>query len=162
MAFPPELERELRQSVRQARMVAFVCCFVAPAMYLISLGSQALRGHWELFLGGFGRLPWADPRVPAALSGAGLALILALVLPDRLGRLDEPRAALGTLKARNLVSCALLVAVAVGGLYLGVKLGPPAASLSLVLCLAPVARGWFVFPREDRWRRTMGAGRGRA
>ena len=50
---------------------------------------------------------------------------------------------------------ALLVAVAICGLVLGVKIGPPAASLSLVLFLAPMVRGWFVFPSEARWRRAM-------
>jgi hypothetical protein len=155
MSFSPDLERELRQSVRQARMVAFTCCFVAPAMYIITLGSQAFRGHWQLFLAGFGRLPWSQPRVPGAVAAAALAMALALVLPQRLGQTGEPRAALGALKARNLVSSALLVAVAVCGLFLGVKIGPPAASLSLVLFLLPMVRGWFVFPGESRWRAVM-------
>ena len=158
MSFSPDLERELRQSVRQARMVAFTCCFVAPAMYIISLGSQALRGHWLLFLAGFGHLPWADPRVPGTVAGAALALGLGLVLPQRMGRTGEARATLGALKARNLLSSALLVAVAVCGLFLGVKLGPPAASLSLVLFLVPMVRGWFIFPSESRWRQILAGG----
>ena len=155
MPLSPDLERELRQSVRQARLVAFTCCYVGPAMYILSLGSQALRGRWELFLAGFGRLPWGDPRVPGALAAASVAMALALVLPPRLGRLGDARATLGVLKARNLLSSALLVAVAICGLVLGVKIGPPAASLSLVLFLAPMVRGWFVFPSESRWRQTL-------
>jgi hypothetical protein len=159
MSFPPDLERELRQSVRQARMVAFVCLYVAPAMYILSVGSQVLRSHWHLFFGGFSRLPWADPRVPGCVAGAGLALALALLVPPRLGRMDDPRSALGALKARNLLTAALMVAVAVCGLFLAVKIGPPAASLSLVLFLVPVVTGWSVFPSEARWRAAM-AGRG--
>jgi hypothetical protein len=160
MTYSPAFERELRQSARQARMVAFTCCFVAPAMYIITLGSQAFRGQWHLFLGGFGRLPWADPRVPGALAVAVLALSLALVLPPRLGRAGDDRATLGALKARNLLSSALLVAVAVCGLFLGVKIGPPAASLSLVLFLATMVRGWFVLPSESRWRQALAEGGG--
>jgi hypothetical protein len=160
MSFSPDLERELRQGVRQARMVAFVCMFAAPAMYLVCLYSQVLRGRWQLFLGGFNRIPWADRRVPVALGVAILALALAVILPPRLGRTDQPRAALGVLKARNLVGSGLMVAVAICGLYLGVKIGPPAASLSLVLCLVPPLRGWSVFPSEAGWRKSMaGAGR---
>ena len=48
------------------------------------LGSQVLHGHWEQFLGGFGRLPWGDPRVPRALGAAALALVLALGVVPRL------------------------------------------------------------------------------
>ena len=155
MTFSPDLERELRQSVRQARLVAFTCCYVGPAMYILSLGSQVLRGRWELFLSGFGRLPWGDPRVPGSLAVAVVAMALALVLPQRLGRTGQGRTSLGTLKARNLLASALLVAVAISGLYLGVKIGPPAASLSLVTFLAPMVRGWFIFPAEARWRRAM-------
>jgi predicted cobalt transporter CbtA len=127
-------------------------------MYIVCLGTQAYRGSWAPFLGGFSRLPWSDPRVPGALAAGAVALALALGLPGRLGRLDPPRSALATLRARNLLSSALLVAVAVSGLYLGVKLGPPAASLSLVLILAPMVRGWFVLPREARWRAAIGRG----
>jgi hypothetical protein len=155
MPFSPELDRELHQGVRQARMVAFVCMFAAPAMYIVCLYSQVFRGRWQLFLGGFSGLPWADRRVPLALCAAVLALALALILPARLGRMLDPRSALGVLKARNLVSSALMVAVAISGLYLGVKIGPPAASLSLVLCLVPMARGWRMFPSEAGWRNTM-------
>ena len=155
MTFGSELERELRQAVRQARLVAFTCCFAAPAMYLISVGSQALGGRWERFLDGFGRLPWSDPRVPWAVAAALLAFALSLVLPGRLGHPRDSRSALAVLRARNLARSALLAAVAVCGLYLGFKLGPPAASLCLVLCLAPMARGFFVFPTESRWRETM-------
>jgi len=149
MPFPPDLERELAKSVRQARLVAATCGFIAPVMYLMSIGTQALRGHWALFLGGFGRLPWADPRVPGALAAAALAMGLALVLPRRL---DRGKASMGALRGRNLMSCALLVCVAVCGLYLGMKLGPPAASLSLVLCLLPMVRTVFIFPSEAGWR----------
>lgn len=155
MAFPPDLERELKQSVRQARMVAFVCCFLAPAMYLLTIGSQAYGSRWGLFLTGFGRLPWADPRVPGLIAAAGLALVLSLILPPRLGRLGDPGSALGALKLRNLASAALLAGNAMCGLYLGIKLGPPAASLCLALCLITMIRGWFVFPREARWRAAM-------
>jgi hypothetical protein len=155
MTLGPELERELRQAVRQARLVAFTCCFAAPAMYLISVGSQALGSRWERFLGGFGRLPWSDPRVPWTLAAALLAFVLSLVLPGRLGHPRDPRSALGVLRARNLVRSALLAVVAGCGLYLGFRLGPPAASLCLVLCLAPMARGLFVFPAEARWREAM-------
>jgi hypothetical protein len=152
MTLSPEQERELRQSVRQGRLVAFTCCFVAPAMYLVSLDSQVLRGHWMLFLSGFSRLPWDDPRVPWSIAGAFLALALSLILPQRLGHMRDPRSALGTLKGRNLLTVALLAAMAICGLYLGVKIGPPAASASLALCLIPAARGLFVFPTEARWR----------
>ena len=163
MAFSPDLERELNKSVRQARLVASTCCFIAPIMYFACIGTQALRGQWRLFLGGFGRLPWADPRVPGALAAAAVALALSVLLPARLGRLDEPRQALGTLRGRNLATSGLLVAVAICGLFLGMKLGPPAATLSLCLFLATMARGWFVFPSEANWRAVMagsaGAGR---
>ena len=161
MSFPPDLERELKQSVRQARLVAATCCFIAPLMYILCLGTQAYRGSWALFLGGFGQLPWTDHRVPGALAAAAVALVLALAVPGRLGRLDTPRSALAALRARNLLSSALLVAVAVCGLFVGVKLGPPAASLSLVLILAPMVRGWFVLPREARWRAVISRGPGR-
>lgn len=155
MPFTPDMERELRQSVRQARLVAFTCCFVAPAMYLLSLGSQVLAGRWGGFLAGFGRLPWEDHRVSGSIAGACAALALALVLPPRLGRMSDPRSALGALKARNLLGSALLATMAVCGLYVGVKIGPPAASLSLALCLMPMVRACFVFPTEAGWRAAM-------
>ena len=158
MPFPPDLERELRQSVRQARLVAATCCFIAPIMYLLTLGTQAFHGRWAQFLAGFGQVPWTDPRVPGALAVAAVAMALAVVLPARLGRMTPPGSALAALRGRNLLSSALLVAVAVSGLFLGVKLGPPAGSLSLILILAPMARGWFVFPRAARWRAAMGLG----
>jgi len=155
MTLPPDLERDLQTSVRQARLVALTCCYIAPAMYLLSVGSSALRGRWRLFLGGFGQLPWADPRVPGALALAAAALLLAWLLPPRLGRRARGRAALGALRGRNLLTCALLVLVAVSGLFLGVKLGPPAASLSLVLFLAPMAAGLARFPGTARWRQAL-------
>jgi len=155
MAFPPELERELRQSVRQARMVAFTCGFVAPAMYIISLGSQVLRGRWRLFLAGFADLPWADPQVRVAMAAACLTLALALILPPRLGRPRSPRSALATLKVRNLVGSALMAVVAVFGLRLCVQIGPPVASLSLAICLMPMVGCWAVLPAESRWRDIM-------
>jgi hypothetical protein len=160
MAFEPDLERELRQSVRQARMVALTCMFVAPAMYTICLGSQVLRSHWELFLAGFSQMPWDDPQARGAIAAASVALFLALILPQRLGRPHDPRSALGLLKARNLLTCALMVALAVCGLYLGVKIGPPAASLSLAMFLLTMLGGCSVFPSEAQWRSVMtGAGR---
>ena len=152
MPFPPELERVLRQSVRQARMVAFVCCFLAPAMYLLTIGSQAYGSRWGLFLTGFGRLPWADPRVPWLVAAACVALALSLVLPPRLGRMGDPGSALAALKLRNLARAALLAGNAMCGLYLGIKLGPPAASSTLVLCLAAMIRCAFILPSEARWR----------
>jgi len=158
MPFSPDLERDLNKSVRQARLVASTCCFIAPIMYIVSIGNQALRGHWALFLGGFSRLPFSDHRVPGALAVAAVALALAVTLPERLGRFSDPRSTLGVLRARNLLSSFLLVGVAVSGLFLGMKIGPPAASLSLVLFLAPMARGWLVFPSETRWRKAMAGG----
>lgn len=154
-AFPPDLERELRQSVRQARMVSFTCAFVAPAMYIISLGSQVLRGRWRLFLASFADLPWDENLLRVSLAAACLTLALALILPPRLGRPRDPRAALGALKLRNLLTAALMAAVAIFGLYLGVKIGPPVASLSLVICLLPMVGGWAVLPSESRWRYFM-------
>jgi len=152
MTYTPDPERELKLAVRQARLVALTCGFLAPVMYLFSLGTQALGGRWGLFLTGFGRLPWADRRVPALLVTALLALALSVLLPPRLGRMDSPRAALGTLKLRNLVTSGLLAATAMCGLYLGIKLGPPAASSTLVLCLAAMIRCAFILPSEARWR----------
>jgi hypothetical protein len=155
MNFSPELERQLRQSVRQGRMVAVTCCFVAPAMYAISLVSQALRGRWGALLDGFGRLPWDEPRVRLLLAAAGLAMILALGVVPRLGRLPDAGSALGVLRARNLLRSALLAGVAVCGLVLGIRIGPPAASLSLVLFLGAAAGGAAVFPSERHWREVM-------
>ena len=155
MEFPPDLERELRQSVRQARMVSFTCTFIAPAMYIISLGSQVLRGRWRLFLASFADLPWDENLLRVSLAAACLTLALALILPPRLGRPSSPRAALGTLKLRNLLTSALMAAVAVFGLYLGVKIGPPVAPLSLVICLLPMVGCWAVLPSESRWRYFM-------
>ena len=66
MPFQPDPERELKQAVRQARLVAATCCFIAPIMYLLTLGTQAFQGRWGLFLAGFGQLPWADSRLPGA------------------------------------------------------------------------------------------------
>ncbi|GEM_PF-1628104 len=155
MTFTSELERELHQSVRQARMVAFTCCFLAPAMYVLTLGSQAYGSRWDLFLRGFGRLPWDDLRVSRLIAAAFLALALSLFLPPHVGHMRDPHSALGTLRVRNLICSALLAAIAVCGLYLGVKIGPPAASLTLALCLVPMARACFIFPREARWRAAM-------
>ena len=136
-------------------MVSFTCGFVAPAMYIISLGSQVLRGRWSLFLAGFADLPWEEPLVRACLVAACLTLVLALVLPPRLGQPRDSRAALGTLKLRNLLTAALMAAVAIFGLYLGVKIGPPVASLSLLICLLPMVGCWAVLPSESRWRYFM-------
>ena len=141
MPFSPDLERDLNKSVRQARLVASTCCFIAPIMYIVSIGNQALRGHWALFLGGFSRLPFSDHRVPGALAVAAVALALAVTLPERLGRFSDPRSTLGVLRARNLLSSFLLVGVAVSDLF-----------------LAPMARGWLVFPSETRWRKAMAGG----
>ena len=116
MATPPDPQRELDQTVRQARLVAFTCCFLAPIMYTYSFGTSVLHGRWQLFFAGFAGLPWADPRVPGSLAAAAVAMTLALLLPPRLGRLDGGLA-LNTLRLRNLLCCALLVAVL--GLFLG-------------------------------------------
>jgi len=158
MAFAPDLERDLETALRQARLVAFTCCYLAPAMYILTFGSQVLRGRWQLFLGGFSQLPWADPRLPGALACAGAALALAVLLPPRLGRAQPGRPGLAVLRGRNLAACGLLVVVAVAGLYLGVKLGPPAASTSLVLFLVPVIRGFASFPSGARWRAALTGG----
>jgi hypothetical protein len=156
MATPPDPQRELDQTVRQARLVAFTCCFLAPIMYTYSFGTSVLHGRWQLFFAGFAGLPWADPRVPGSLAAAAVAMTLALLLPPRLGRLDGG-SALNTLRLRNLLCCALLVAVAVSGLFLGVKIGPPAASASLILFLAPMVRGLLDFPSQARWRKVIGS-----
>jgi hypothetical protein len=155
MEFPPELERDLRQGIRQARMVNFSCCFVAPAMYLICLCSSVLGGQWGRFLAGFGLLRWDDPLVKGLEMGAGAVLILALVLPPRLGHLRDSRGALAVLKMRNLASSALVAGIAVCGLVLGVRIGPSAASLSLIICAVAMVAGLAVFPRERRWREVM-------
>jgi hypothetical protein len=152
MAFPPELERNLETSVRQARLVAFTCCFLAPVTYIASFGSQVLRGHWQLYLAGFGSLPWSDTRLPGSLAVALGALALAFLLPPKTGRLKGGSASLATLRGRNLLTCGLLVGSAAAGLFLGTRLGPPVASLCLCLFLAPMVAGWFVFPTAKRWR----------
>ncbi len=155
MEFPPELERDLRQGIRQARMVNCCCCFVAPAMYLICLCGSVLGGQWERFLAGFGLLRWGDPLVQGLEIGAGAILFLALVLPPRLGHMRDSRGALAVLKMRNLASSALVAGVAVCGLVLGVKIGPEAASLSLLICAVAMVAGLAVFPRERLWREAL-------
>ena len=51
-----------------------------------------------------------------------------------------------------------MVAVAVCGLCLGVKIGPPAASFGLALCLVPMVRCWSLLPSEARWRAALDGG----
>jgi ABC-type spermidine/putrescine transport system permease subunit II len=155
MSLPPDLEREFHRSLRQARMVAMVCCFLAPLIYTYSFGAQKLQGRWLLFLAGFGGLDWRDHRVAGALATAVAALVLALVLPGRLGRMAGGRTSLSALRGRNLLTSALLLAVAISGLWLGMKVGEDAASLCLVLFLLPPLRGLQVFPSEPRWRKAI-------
>jgi hypothetical protein len=152
MSYTPDPQRAFDTSLRQARLVAFACCFMAPATYVVSFASQVLRGQWRLYLDGFSRLPWSDPRVPGCLALSLGALALALLLPPRLGR-----ASLAALRGRNLLGCALLVSSAASGLFLGTRIGPPAASLCLCLFLAPMAGGLLLFPTGRRWRAVLAA-----
>ena len=149
MAYTPDPQRAFDTSLRQARLVAFACCFLAPATYVVSYGTQVLRGQWRLYLEGFGRLPWADSRVSTCLALSLGALALALLVPPRMGR------SLAALRGRNLLACALLVSSAASGLFLGTRIGPPAASLCLCLFLAPMGGGLAVFPTTQRWRAAL-------
>jgi hypothetical protein len=124
-------------------------------MYAISLAAQALRGRWRLYLAGFGRVPWGDPLVPLLLGSAATALLLAMAVVPRLGRMPNAPAALGVLKVRNLLRAALLAAVAVCGLVLGTRIGPSTASLSLAMFVVAALGGWAVFPSEAQWREVM-------
>jgi hypothetical protein len=144
--------RAFATSLRQARLVAFVCAFVAPATYLASFASQVLHGNWHLYFTSAGPLPWDDPRLTGALALSLGAMALAFLLPPRLGRRVDGKLPLSVLRGRNLVVCALLVAAAAAGLFLGTRIGPPAANLCLSLFLAPMAVGVALFPTEKRWR----------
>src|SRR5208283_1958862 len=103
MKITAELERDLRQTLRQARLVAGACTILAPIIYAGTVGSQTLGGRWQAFFAGFDRVSWEDPRLPRLLAAGSLALALALVLPPRIGRIASPRGALMLLWLRSLV-----------------------------------------------------------
>jgi hypothetical protein len=134
---------------------------MAPATYVVSFASQVLRGRWPLYLGGFSQLPWGDPRVSGCLALSLGALALAFLLPPRIGRGTHGGPTLAALRGRNLLGCALLVTSAASGLFLGTRIGPPAASLCLGLFLAPMAAGAALFPTAARWRQALAGSRAR-
>jgi hypothetical protein len=141
------------KAMRQARFTMLTCAYVAPALYAGAISMQVLGGRWQRFFQSATRIPWHEPRVPWLTALALAALVGALVLPPRLrpGSRD-----LAVLRTRNLLSALLLLAVALCGLYTGMKLGFTAAPLALAMLVLPPAAGLLLFPTEDRWSRALG------
>ena len=142
------LDWTAQKALRQARFTMLTCAYVAPALYGGAISMEILRGHWIRFFQSPGRIPWSEPRT-LVLTGLALAALAgALTLP---GRIRSERSPLGALRTRALLASLLLLAVALCGLYTGMKLGSAAAPLALAMLAAPPAAGLLLFPTTRRW-----------
>ena len=141
------------KAMRQARFTMLTCTIVAPALYGGAISMQVLGGRWQRFFQSTARIPWHEPRVPWLTALALTAFTAALVLPPRLG---PGQTTLAVLRTRNLLAALLLLAVALCGLYTGMKVGFTAAPLALAMLVAPAAAGFLLFPTEARWNRVLG------
>lgn len=152
MPFTEAQEKELQTALRVTRILAMAMCCGGPAAYLVVYGLAVLQGNWGLFLQGFGHVPWSQPIVPALLAVSAMTLAGAFVLPGILAARQAQQPPLAALRARSVISCALLEAVAIYGLVLGFVAGPAVASLSLILMLVPPALSLALLPSEAAWR----------
>jgi F0F1-type ATP synthase membrane subunit c/vacuolar-type H+-ATPase subunit K len=155
MLLAGQQEKELQTALRSTRILALAMCCGGPASYIAVYGLTVLDGRWERFLQGLGSIPWQQPVVPALLAVSAMTLAGVFALPGLLGRVRSAQASqppLAVLRARSIISYALLEAVAIYGLVLGFIVGPAAASLSLVLMLAPPVLGLTLMPSEPVWR----------
>lgn len=150
-------EQELKATLRVTRILAFALCYASPVLYALVYGIAVLRNQWNLFLQGFGSVPWANPLVLGLLMASVTTLVGAFVLPDILLRaqLRMKLPPLPALRTRSLIAFAMLEVVAIHGLVMGFVIGPPVASLTLALLLVPPAACPLLLGSEEQWRERL-------
>jgi len=96
----------------------------------------------------------------AAAAPAALAIAAALLPPfaqdPRYHAFADARTLCGMPNFSNVISNLPFLAVALCGLYTGMKVGFTAAPLALAMLVLPPAAGFLLFPTEDRWNRALG------
>lgn len=148
MTLPPDLEARVQSRYQLARIVGLGTCYAAPAIYAVLLFLVPLQGHLGA-LRDITAVPWSNP----------LTLGLLIVTAGNLGTtfvmkeiLLAPARTPERLFTVHVVLCALLEAVAIVGLVMGLVLGAPAAPLAFLLLLVPAALYPFVLPTRETWR----------
>lgn len=150
--FPDEAqEKDLRTTLLVLRLQGFAMCYAAPVIYAVVYAVAVLHGRWDLLFQGFGAVPWSNPLVLGLLAVSGTTLAAAFTVP----RLLPLRRGLADLRTRGTLAFALLETVAIFGLVLGFLLGPPAASLVLVLLLVPAVFCPLLLVGEEQAREAL-------
>lgn len=139
----PGLVVDMRRQLALVRVIGLSLCFLAPAAYLSVLIFTVFHGSPRPLFAGFHAVPWGDLRI-IALSMVSLALVAAgpFLVQQFRASAYAARTAEGlfaNLRTGHIIHCALLEAVAIFGLVLGIMVGPAAGPVSLVMLLVPPA-----------------------
>lgn len=150
----PKDRTDFRMQLQQATILWAFLCLGAPILYAFVLFQQVLKGDLGRLRLDLGVVPWGNPFLAALLAVSTCVVAAALLLPARIRRQQQARGVPFVLRMRmaNTIACALLDAVAIYGLLLGLRLGPPAIALSLAFMAVPMVAGLFIRPSEAAWQ----------